>query len=951
MGPESQNYMDSTAVVSLNGLGRHNVSRGPSMGSLNGNHPELFQLDSSGNRIYNAGFSNPGANQYWYLMDFGSAAYQAYWIEAVKADIANQPWSTDGVHADNCLTFSSAGGYSATSSKYPTDAAWSAAMNNFASAVTAGLHGFGQKLWCNKGSSYTSAGAAAWRALDASSNPPDVMADEGAFAVAFGPWATQFFPEANWKLQVDVLAAIQNSKVAMFSHTQLSEGQSGTDNWGQTVTYWQTLWYAMGSFLLGKNDTLNNSYFGFFGNNASYNKIWWYPEYDNIDLGASMGSYTVASIGGVNVYSREFQKGYVLVNPTANNVASVALPQPVQQLTHDNLLSALSSIPIVTAIPLNAHNAAILLKTSAAPVDTTAPTAPAGLTVSAASSSQINLSWGASTDNVGVTGYRVYRGGALLATVGTVTSYQDTGLNPSTTYSYTAQAFDAAGNASAQSAAASATTAAAPDTVAPSTPAGLTASAVSSTQINLSWTASTDNVGVTGYRVYRGGTLLVTLGAVTTLQNTGLSPSTAYSYTVQAIDAAGNASGQSTAASAITLAAAADTTAPSAPTGLKGTVVSSSQINLTWKPSTDNVGVAGYTVYLNGVALATTTGTSFQHTGLAPSTTYSYSVSAFDAAGNRSAATAAISAKTRKMVRADFDGDGKSDIVWRNLATGDNAMWLMSSATTASSSALSNVADLSWAVAGVGDFDGDGKADILWRNSASNATSIWLMSGAAIASNVTVGWLADAGSTVVGAGDFDGDGKTDILWRNPASGDLTVWLMNGATVSAAATGFATVADSNWVIAGVADFDGDGKTDILWRNGASGANMLWIMNGGAIASAVAVNAMTDLTWTLAGTDDFDGDGKADILWRNTTSGQNTVWLMNGAAVRSSSSIWAVADLNWSVAGTGDFNGDGKADILWRNASTGQDAIWFMNGTPTSGPLIGSMAVPAWSIAIP
>src|SRR5215471_8565305 len=362
-GPESQNFMDATAVMSINGLGRHNVSRGHSMGSLNGNHPELFLLDSSGNRIYNAGFSNPGANQFWYLMDFGSAAYQAYWIEAVQADIANQPWVTDGVHADNCLTFSSAGGYSATSSKYPTDAAWSTAMNNFASAITAGLHGFGQKLWCNKGSSNVSAGAAAWRALDASSNPPDVMADEGAFAVAFGPWATQFFPEANWKLQVDVMGAITNSKVAMFSHTQLSEGQSGTDNWGQTVTYWQTLWYAMGSFLLGKNDTLNNSYFGFFGNNASYNKIWWYPEYDNIDLGASVGPYTVTSIGGVNVYSREFQKGYVLVNPTANNVASVALPQSVRQLTHNNLASTLSSIPVVAAIPLSAHNAAILVKT------------------------------------------------------------------------------------------------------------------------------------------------------------------------------------------------------------------------------------------------------------------------------------------------------------------------------------------------------------------------------------------------------------------------------------------------------------------------------------------------------------------------------------------------------------------------------------------------------------
>jgi hypothetical protein len=361
-GPESQNYMDANAAMSLNGLGRHNVSRGHSMGSLNGNRPELFQLDSSGNRIYSVAFSNPGANQFWYLMDFGSPTYQAYWIEAVRTDIVSQPWAADGVHADNCLNFPEGGTYSAASSKYPDAASWSQAMNNFTGAIAAGLHGFGQKLWCNKGATNSAAGVAAWRALDSSANPPDVVADEGAFAVAFGSWSTQFFPEASWKNQVDILGSIRNSKVAMFSHTQLSEGQSGTDNWGQTVTYWQTLWYAMGSFLLGKNDTLNNSYFGFFGNNASYNKIWWYPEYDNIDLGKALGPYTVRALGGVNVYSREFEKGYVLVNPTANNVASVALPQPVQQLTHDTLLSALGSVPAVTAIPLRAHNAAILVK-------------------------------------------------------------------------------------------------------------------------------------------------------------------------------------------------------------------------------------------------------------------------------------------------------------------------------------------------------------------------------------------------------------------------------------------------------------------------------------------------------------------------------------------------------------------------------------------------------------
>src|SRR5213592_1023495 len=138
------------------------------------------------------------------------------------------------------------------------------------------------------------------------------------------------------------------------------------------------------------------------------------------------------------------------------------------------------------------------------PPDTTPPSVPTGLTASAVSSSQINLSWAASSDLVGVTGYRVYRGGTQIATT-TTTSFTNTGLSPSTTYSYAVAAFDAAGNLSAQSSPASATTPAAPDTTPPSVPTGLTASAVSSSQINLSWVASSDNVGVSGYRVFRDG--------------------------------------------------------------------------------------------------------------------------------------------------------------------------------------------------------------------------------------------------------------------------------------------------------------------------------------------------------------------------------------------------------------------------------------------------------------
>src|SRR5258708_2661277 len=266
MGGEAPNYLDAAAPVSLNGLGRYNVSRGHSMGSLNGNHPELFLLDAAGNRLYNTWFSNTGANQYWYLMDFGSPAYQAYWVEAVRADIANQPWVADGVHADNCLTMAAAGGYSATPAKYPTDTAWSNTMDSFSEAITAGLHGYGQKLWCNRGSTNIAAGTAAWRALDAAATPPDVVGEEGAFAVTWGPWSTQFYAEADWKRQVDTIGATTNSKVAVFSHTTLGEGGSGTDNCGRPVTYWQTLWYALGSFLLAKNGAQNNAYFNFTGN-------------------------------------------------------------------------------------------------------------------------------------------------------------------------------------------------------------------------------------------------------------------------------------------------------------------------------------------------------------------------------------------------------------------------------------------------------------------------------------------------------------------------------------------------------------------------------------------------------------------------------------------------------------------------------------------------------------
>jgi chitodextrinase len=185
---------------------------------------------------------------------------------------------------------------------------------------------------------------------------------------------------------------------------------------------------------------------------------------------------------------------------------------------------------------------------SATTADTIAPSTPTGLVASAAGATAINLTWTASTDNVGVTGYIVKRNGVQVATP-TATNYSDTGLSSATTYNYTVAARDAAGNISPDSSSASATTA---DTTPPSTPTGLVATAATgAATINLSWTASTDNVGVTSYIVKRNGVQVAT-PTTTSYADTGLSSATTYSYTVAARDAAGNISPDSASVSATT---------------------------------------------------------------------------------------------------------------------------------------------------------------------------------------------------------------------------------------------------------------------------------------------------------------------------------------------------------------------------------------------------------------
>ncbi len=322
--------------------------------------------------------------------------------------------------------------------------------------------------------------------------------------------------------------------------------------------------------------------------------------------------------------------------------------------------------------------------------DTTPPTVPTNLTATATSGTAISLTWSASTDNVGVTGYKIYRGGTQIAT-STTNSYSDTGLTANTTYTYTVAAYDAAGNTSAQSTAASATTQAltysltitatngsvtkSPDQTTYTSGTVVTLTANPNTGYSFSsWsgdlTGSTNpttitinaNKAVTANFTQNQYTLTIssTNGSVskssnqsTYTYNTSVTltavPNTGYSFTSWSGDLTGSTNPATIiidANKSITVNFT-DSQAPTIPTNLTATAASSTQINLSWSVSTDNVGVTGYKVYRGSSQIATSATNSYSDTGLTANTTYTYTVAAYDAAGNTSAQSTAASATTQ----------------------------------------------------------------------------------------------------------------------------------------------------------------------------------------------------------------------------------------------------------------------------------------------------------------
>ena len=303
----------------------------------------------------------------------------------------------------------------------------------------------------------------------------------------------------------------------------------------------------------------------------------------------------------------------------------------------------------------NVSEGAVYTFTTKNAADTEAPTAPGNVAVTDVTTTTAKVTWSEATDNVGVVGYNVYLNESKVnETLVTTTEYDLTALTEETNYSVKVTAVDAAKNESARSEAATFTTPKTQDTEAPSVPAGVTASDVTQTGAKITWTASTDNVGVAGYNVYLGESKVNTSPVtVTEYDLTGLTVNTEYTVTVSAVDAAGNESARSEAATFKTLEAEEekDNEAPSVPAGVTASDVTQTGAKITWTASADNVGVAGYNVYVDETKVNTdklVEGLELELTGLTPDTEYTVTVSAVDAAGNESGRSAAFTFTTLK---------------------------------------------------------------------------------------------------------------------------------------------------------------------------------------------------------------------------------------------------------------------------------------------------------------
>ncbi len=281
--------------------------------------------------------------------------------------------------------------------------------------------------------------------------------------------------------------------------------------------------------------------------------------------------------------------------------------------------------------------------------------------------------------------------------------------------------------------------------------------------------------------------------------------------------------------------------------------------------------------------------------------------------------------------RADFNGTGKSDILWYGPGTASDAIWYGSGTRNLDGVGFETSYDIS--VSGNytpidGNFDGDNYADILWYGPGTASDAIWYGTG-------TKGVFVKTYDVNVNGtydpfvGDFDGDGKDDIFWYGPGSNSDTMWFGSSSRATGFSTGHSISVNGTYEpLSG--DFDADGKWDVVWYGAGGAEDKIWYgaQTRGSFNTGYDINVNGTYD-PLVG--DFDGDNKYDIFWYGPGDDADTMWFGSSSRATGFSTGY-----DTSVAGTytpisGDFDGDSKWDVVWYGPGSAQDKIWYGNQT--------------------
>jgi len=249
--------------------------------------------------------------------------------------------------------------------------------------------------------------------------------------------------------------------------------------------------------------------------------------------------------------------------------------------------------------------------------------------------------------------------------------------------------------------------------------------------------------------------------------------------------------------------------------------------------------------------------------------------------------------------RMDFNADGKPDIIWSNTATGATYLWRMNGPTLLSDSFYALI-DPSWKIQGVADFNGDGHPDIVWRNTANGACYVWYTVNGVFTGTDAFLFSLPPEWVIQGVADFNQDGKPDFLMRNVNSGNAFAWFFNNA--SPIGDQFLFNVDPSWKVEAVGDLNADGQPDLLFRSMTSGLSFAWNTNytGGVLSLGTSSPMIysIDPVWEVVQLADWNADGKPDLLFRNAATGLVFVWYLDGTTLGASDFVFQI-DPSWEI----------------------------------------------------